>query len=65
VRFYESVFPSCQGLGNSWLFDIHRKESFKLNADFDEEYVLHISNVTSSQEQGEHEISTTKVIFNN
>ena len=43
LRFYHSVFPLCDGLGSdAWSYDVHPASSFRLNADFDQEYVLHI-----------------------
>ena len=41
LRFYHSVFPLCEGVGSSaWSYDIHRR--FQLNADHQQEYVLHV-----------------------
>ncbi len=61
VRFYESVFPSCLGIGDSWNYDIHQRENFLLNADYEEEYVLHIHNVVQSPD-GDNKIVKTKVL---
>ena len=46
LRFYEAVLPRCSGINSNWNFDIHAREFFRLNADYEEEYVLHISNVS-------------------
>ena len=47
LRFYSGVLPSCEGLGPNWNYTFHKK--FKLNADFEDEYILHLINDTSGE----------------
>ncbi len=49
LRFYHSVFPLCEGMeeeeedaGGEWTYDLHTGGTFQLNADYKQEYVLHV-----------------------
>jgi hypothetical protein len=47
-RFYGGVIPSCNGLSDDhWKYQIHQNSTFKLNADLEDEYILHITNKVS------------------
>jgi hypothetical protein len=44
LRFYNAVFPLCEGIESAdWRYDIHPEGSFTLDADFQQEYVLHVT----------------------
>ena len=44
VRYYHSGFPACGGLEDpKWSYDVHSHGSFKLNADYSQEYVLYMN----------------------
>ncbi len=60
LRFYHSVFPLCDGMEGGkedWSYDLHPHGQFVLNADYQQEYVLHVRN-------GEKQVGrTSKYLF--
>ena len=49
ARFYDSVFPSCQGISSpDWKFKVYPRSMFWLNTEYEEEYTLHMSSTDDS-----------------